>query len=70
MAPMDVPAMILGRKPSSSKASSTGMCASPRAPPPPSARAMLGESGGGDGTGTGAGLTGTGFLGMGTGRIR
>src|SRR5581483_2151049 len=46
MAPMEVPAMILGRRPSSSNTSSMRMWASPRAPPPPSARAMLGRPAG------------------------
>ena len=35
--------MILGLRPSSSNTSSIRMCASPRAPPPPSASAMVGR---------------------------
>src|SRR6476659_7172366 len=39
MAPMEVPTITHGFTPSSSKASSMSTCASPRAEPPPSARA-------------------------------
>src|SRR5271169_2012396 len=38
---MDAPAIAAGFTPSSSKASSTGICASPRAPPDPSASATV-----------------------------
>src|SRR5690606_27930306 len=42
MAPMDDPEMATGLIPSSSSASMTWICASPRAPPPPNANATLG----------------------------
>src|ERR1700691_5682101 len=38
---MDVPAIATGFTPISSSASMTAMCASPRAPPPPSASAKI-----------------------------
>src|SRR5580692_3826849 len=40
-APIEVPAIAAGFTPRSSSASITAMCASPRAPPPPSARAKV-----------------------------
>src|SRR5690606_6476107 len=42
IAPMDDPEMATGLIPSSSRASMTWICASPRAPPPPNANATLG----------------------------
>src|SRR5262245_50328043 len=41
-APIDVPAMRIGFRPSSSSASMIGIWAKPRAPPPPRARPMRG----------------------------
>src|SRR5262245_17591387 len=42
MAPIEVPAIILGLMPSSSKTSSIRICARPLAPPPPRTRPMDG----------------------------
>ena len=43
MAPIDVPAITAGLMPSSSRASITGIWASPRAPPPPRASPIRGS---------------------------
>ena len=43
IAPIEEPAIATGLMPSSSSASMTWMCASPRAPPPPNATAKVGE---------------------------
>src|SRR3954453_12075081 len=42
-APIDAPAIMAGLIPRSSNASSTAMCASPRAPPAPRASAIVGS---------------------------
>ena len=53
MAPIEEPAIDTGRMPSSSSASMTWICASPRAPPPPKAMAKVGSGpGGGRGFGS------------------
>ena len=62
MAPIEVPAMTLGLMPSSSNTSSIRMWASPRAPPPPSASAIVGRPTGSVGLRTCRALPG-GFMG-------